>query len=274
MALLQKAYLGATPLFRNVDWFEDGAYQIVTAGSAVTVTANTSAHTKGSWSELIASSGQGSVLVLRVTGVNATGANTATLLDIATGASGWETAILSDLAIGAIGGYDIHLPLKIASGTRFAARIQSVVTGGKTAAVQATVVDAGDYATAPTSLDVINAGDTATSQGTSFSGASGTWSQATATTSQAYRAVGIILSAHDATLANITGTYELGIGAYGSEVVFGSLRNIYNANEQSAQTTPFIATFGRAIPSGSRLAVKHPIAANPERYGFVLIGIP
>jgi hypothetical protein len=274
MALLQKAYLGATPLFRNVDWFEDGAYQIVTAAaSTTTITANTSAHTKGSWSELIESSGQGSVLVLRFTNISSTGANTATLVDIATGASGSETAILSNLAVGATT-WEIHLPFKIASGTRFAARIQSVVTGGKTAAVQATVVDAGDYATAPTSLDVINAGDTATSQGTSFSGASGTWSQATATTSQAYRAVGIILSAHDATLSNILGTYELGIGASGSEVVFGSLRNNYNANEQSVQTTPFIATFGRAIPAGSRLAVKHPIGTNPDRYGFTLIGIP
>jgi hypothetical protein len=273
MALLQKAYLGATPLFRNVDWFEDGAYQIVTAASAVTVTANTSAHTKGSWSELIASSGQGSVLVLRFSSVAATGANTATLVDIATGASGSETAILSNLAVGATTS-EIHLPLKIASGTRFAARIQSVVTGGKTAAVQAIVVDAGDYATAPTSLDVINAGDTATSQGTSFSGASGTWDQATASTSQAYRAVGIILSAHDATLGNITGTYELGIGASGSEVVFGSVRNNYNANEQSNQVTPIVSLFGRDIPAGSRLAVKHPIAANPDRYGFCLIGIP
>jgi hypothetical protein len=32
--------------------------------------------------------------------------------------------------------------------------------------------------------------------------------------------------------------------------------------------------FGYNIPSGSRLAVKHFITANPDRYGFNLIGIP
>jgi hypothetical protein len=32
--------------------------------------------------------------------------------------------------------------------------------------------------------------------------------------------------------------------------------------------------FGRNIPSGSRLAVRHAIAANPSNYGFTLIGIP
>lgn len=279
MALLQKGYLGSTPLFRQKDWFED-SFTLVNSSALVTVTANTSAHTKGSWSELIASaSANASLLVLLAQDVSAVATNTATLLDLGTGASGSESAIASDIAVGGAittagpTGVCVSIPLKIASGTRLSARIQSVVTGGKTATVQAFLFDAGDYATAPTSVDVIG-GNTANSQGISFSGASGTWVQATASTSQAYRAVAIVPSTHNTTIATIEPQFDLGVGASGSEVSFGTAIVAYNSNENVFSTPPLLSLFGRAIPSGSRLAVRHNIATNPDRYGFVLIGIP
>jgi hypothetical protein len=286
MALLQKAYLGATPLFKNVDWFEDGAYQIIDTSSLVTITANTSAHTKGSWTELIASSsGNASFIQVIVQGVSTSGTNTATLIDLATGASGSETAFASDIAIGgaapsATGGTTritagivFGFPIKIASGTRVSARIQSVVTGGKTAACEITLIDAGDYATAPTSVDVIGT-STANSQGTSFSGASGTWVEATSSTSQAYRAIAYVGSVHNANIVSFAAISSIGIGASGSEVVIGDTRYVVGTLETISTLYPFNLVFGRAIPSGSRLAVKHNIAANPGNYGFTLIGIP
>ncbi|NDD92541.1 hypothetical protein EBZ37_10695 [bacterium] len=135
MALLQKGYLGSTALWKNKDWFEATSPQVIDyVGSAVTVTANTAAHTKGSWSQLVAStSANSSLLFFEIINVATSGANTATLLDIATGASGSETAIVSNLAIGGAFGALIAFPYKLASGTRLSARIQSVVTGGKTA---------------------------------------------------------------------------------------------------------------------------------------------
>jgi len=279
MALLQKGYLGATPLFRNEDWFED-AYTLVNDSGLVTVTANTSAHTKGSWSELIAStSANASLLVLHVQDVSAASTNTATLLDLATGASGSESAIASDIAIGGAQtttgpvGVAVSIPLKISSGTRLSARIQSVVTGGKTASVQAFLFDVGDFVTAPTSVDVIG-GNTANSQGISFSGASGTWVQATASTSQAYRAVALMPSAHSATVSTIGPQLDLGVGASGSEVVFGITVAAYNNSEAVQSSPPYLSLFGRNIPAGSRLAVRHNIATGPSNYGFVLIGIP
>ena len=280
MALLQKAYLGATPLFRQEDWFQDGAFRVVNTSSQATVTANASAHTKGVWVELIAStSANASFIIAVVNNVSASGTNTATLIDIATGASGSETAIASNIGVGAAivsaasAGAIIAFPFQIPSGTRISARIQSVVTGGKTASVQCSVVDAGNYSTAPTSVDVIG-GDTATSQGISFSGASGTWTQATASTSRAYRAVSIVFSSHNSSISSIEDRYEVGFGASGSEVVFGSTTQRYENNERSGLSVPFAYLFGRSIPSGSRVAVKHPIASNPDRYGFTLIGIP
>lgn len=283
MALLQKAYLGATPLWRQINWYEDGSPLLVNASSAVTLTADTAAHTKGAWSQIIAStSANVSFVWVRVSSVNTTGANTATLIDLGTGASGSEVAFASNIAVGGASGVNaatlqaviFGIPVKIASGTRIAARIQSVVTGGKTGAVEIFATDTGDYATTPTTVDVIGT-DTATSQGTSFSGASGTWVEGIASTSQAYRAVAVVLSVHDANIGNFNNaTFEVGAGASGSEVAFGSLRYNFNADERLGITAPFTFLFGRNIPSGSRLAVKHPITVNPERYGFTLIGIP
>jgi hypothetical protein len=280
MALLQKAYLGATPLFRNVDWFEN-AYTFVQSSAEVSLTADTSAHTKGSYSELIAStSANAGLLVLMVQDISTSGTNTATLIDVATGASGSETVIISNLAVGGALttsspiGVAVSIPFQIPSGTRLSARIQSVVTGGKTATAQVFLFDVGgDYATAPTSVDVIT-GDTATSQGISFSGASGTWVQAIASTSRAYRAVAIMPSTHSSGISNIVPQFEIGVGASGSEQGFGVAIVSYGSSETALSSPPYLSLFGRNIPAGSRLAVKHNIAANPDRYGFTLIGIP
>jgi hypothetical protein len=275
MALLQKAYLGATPLFRDVAWFERSARQFINVGAG-TVTANTAAHTKGAWQQLIAStSAQGSWLHVACTSFNTLATDTASLVDIAIGASGSEVPIVSNVAVGGASNTYFTFPVQIPSGSRVSARIQSVVTGGKTGGVTVYVVDAGDYALSPTSVDVIGT-DTATSKGTDFTGSSGTWVEATASTAQRYRAVSIVTSLHDADVATINNTVaDVGVGAAGSEVAFGNLRFSTNANELIAVSQPNpIDPHGRDIPAGSRLAVRHAITANPSKYGFCLIGIP
>jgi hypothetical protein len=282
MALLQKAYLGATPLFRNTAWFEDDAALIVSEAINVTVTADTAAHTKGAWAQLIAStSANASFIFVQVSGIGISNTDTASLIDLATGASGSETAIASNIAVGSastgmgvgVGGSLVAFPYKIPSGTRIAARLQSVVTGSKTATVNAYAINFGDYATAPTSVDVIG-GDTATSKGIEFSGASGTWVQAVASTSRAYRGVCLVTSAHNSSLGNTRPLYEIGVGSAGNEVVFGTLNNFTDTSERLGVAAPYSILFGRNIPAGSRLAVRHNLAANPDRYGFNLIGIP
>jgi hypothetical protein len=274
MALLQKAYLGATPLFREQMWYET-PNSIVSSASA-TVTANTSAHTKGAWQEIIASTAADTSLIhVHVTGINQNGTNTATLLDIATGASGSETAITSNIAVGAADsrGIAFAFPYKLPSGTRLSARIQSVVTGGKTATVEIFAIDQGDYATSPTSVDVIG-GNTANSEGISFSGASGTWVEGISSTSRAYRAVVVVASSHSAAILNTNQSFEIGIGAASSEVSFGTVRYNFTNAEQAFIAPPQVLLFGRNIPAGSRLAVKHNFASGPSNYGFNLIGIP
>jgi hypothetical protein len=181
---------------------------------------------------------------------------------------------LQNIAIGGTGNIRIQVPIKIPSGTRISARMQSAIPGGKTVQLQLITIDAGDYDITPTSVDVIG-GDTSTSQGISFSGSSGTWIQAIASTTRAYRAVGLVLSNNTNDSANIVlSRFDLGVGASGSEIVFGNMRWTSNVNEFTSTDVPFYSTYGRNIPAGSRLAVRHLIAANPNRYGFNLIGIP
>ena len=272
MALLQKAYLGATPLFRDIFWYS-GSPGIIVDSAGATVTASATAHTKGAWTQIIAStSANSSYIHVDVSGVGASGVNTAMLLDIATGASGSETAIVSNIAIGSASATWFSFPFKLASGTRLSARIQAVVTSD-TAIIRLSAINAGDYDNSPTSVDVIG-GDTATSEGIRFSGASGTWVQATASTSRAYRAVALVLSGHDANMANVTGNYGVGVGASGSEVEFGTCRHGFTATELSNSLAPYTHLFGSNIPAGSRLAVRHPITVDPAKYGFNLIGIP
>jgi hypothetical protein len=276
MALLQKGYLGATPLFRDIAYFQQQQANFV-GNAQVSVTTGSVAHTEpASWTQLIASTpANASFLALRIGGLALSANNTATLLDIGAGASGSETAILTDVAVGgAADDIHIYVPFKIASGTRLSARARSAATS-RTFRVDPFLYDFGDFATAPTSVDVIGA-DTATSQGISFSGSSGTWVQAVASTSQSYRAVCLVPSVHDTDIASVATTLDVGVGSSGNEVAFGTMRVDWLNSEAVRLIFPRFCLFSRstAIPAGSRLAVKHAISANPSKYGFCLIGIP
>ena len=261
-----------------LDWFQYASPTVVNYAQT-NITANSSAHTKGNWTQLISSSASNSSFIFIIANsIGSPTVNTATLLDIGTGASGSETAIISNVAVGGATNFTgaipnvFGIPLQIASGTRISARIQSVVTGGKTANIAVSLMDLGNYNTAPTSVDVIGA-DTANSKGISFSGASGSWNEAIASTARDYRAVCCVLSSHDSDTAGITISWDVGIGASGNETVFGGGRAVIGSNEVASTATPY-NLFGRVIPAGSRLAVRHNIAANPSKYGFVLIGVP
>jgi hypothetical protein len=278
MPLLQKGYLGSTPLFKERSWFQDVSAKPVSQSSTVTITADATAHVKGGWSQLIASTaGNSSYMIVEVGGNGTSATNTASLLDIGTGASGSETAIISNVGIGgAIAGagravFAFGVPIKIASGTRIAARFQSII-GGDTATVLVTVFDMGDYAYAPTAIDTIGA-DTANSQGTAMSGASGTWVQMTASTANAYKGFVIVPSISDATIENRRIDYTLGSGASGSEVEIGTTAFQTLDAEVCGMEAKYPPIFGANTSAGTRLAIKHNIPANPTRYDAIVLGI-
>jgi hypothetical protein len=278
MALLQKAYLGATPLFKERSWYEDVSAIPVNASSVVTVTANTSAHTKGAWTELIAStSGNASYIIIEC-GVDASIVDTATLLDIGTGASGSETGLISNVAVGSAARMTIRaafafgVPIKIPSGTRLSARIQSIVTGGKTGTIVIRTFNMGDYGSAPTAVDVIGV-NTATSQGTAMSGSSGTYVEITASTANDYRGIVIVPSASSNNIGTISTEFILAKGAASSEVELGRTIVSYVNTEQVGMNSFYPPIIGGFIPSGTRLSVAHDIALGPGAYDVTLIGI-
>jgi hypothetical protein len=279
MALLQKAYLGATPLFADKPWFYQN--EILAASwntGSVTPTASATPHTKGSWSQVIASTSNVTTLIrFFIAGVNVSTADSATLLDIGVGASGSETVIVPNLAIGGSAGSFYSIPVEIPSGSRIAARIQGV-RASQTAAMSARdffAFNAGDTASIGTTVDVLGT-DTATSTGTAMSGSSGTWVEIEDSTTKDYIGFAIAPSASDTdTAAQGDATYEIGVGPAGSEVAFGYIHFAFGATENfslAANRSPNL--FGREVPTGSRLAIRHNIAANPGKYDACIIAVP
>jgi len=275
MALLQKAYLGATPLFRDMSWFENDSLTLLQS-AGINITTGGTAHTKGSWTPLIAStSNDASYMLIRFDGLQLSATNTATLVDLGTGASGSETVIVADLAVGGSAqSPTAFIPFKLPSGTRLSARAQGAVAS-RTFRCDPTLYTDGRFSIAPTSVDVTTA-DVLTSKGLEFTGASGTWNVAFASTSRAYRGVSIVFSMHDSDIAIVNGIIDVGVGAAGSEVAFGTAQIQWLNSEMVRSANPIPTLFGRGsiIPAGSRLSVRHNIAADPEKYGFTLIGIP
>ena len=206
-----------------------GASAGATSVSGVTVTASGTAHTKGSWVELISSTSADAYYISIAT-ANATatsGSDTSTLLDIGTGAASSETVVIPNIPIGhskhwvgSNSGFNtpLTLPLYVASGTRIAARIQSAVVS-KTADVMVEVREVSGTApsdwpnktTAWAHLGI----NTATSNASTAPGTS--WTEIVASTANAYQQiVGVAHGDTTTTYANTTGLMEFGSGGSGS----------------------------------------------------------
>lgn len=115
------------------------------AGTLVTSSAST--NTKGSYTQLIASTSfTTNRIELSSTANAASGNGMAALIDLATGAGGSESVVISNLAadIGEAGEliFTADFPLAVASGTRVAARFQANV-GSRTVRLNVTAIAAG-----------------------------------------------------------------------------------------------------------------------------------
>jgi hypothetical protein len=108
-----------------------------------------------------------------------------------------------------------------------------------------------------------------------MSGASGTWVQITASTSQLYRAILLIPSIGSTNVTTANTDMDVGIGAAGSEVVIGTVPMRYVSSEQAGSPieSPYLP-MAYQIPAGSRLAVRHRLASNPGGAAVCLIGVP
>jgi hypothetical protein len=268
----------------NVPWFYPLANMRPIAtpffGSAA-ATASATAHTKGAWAQLIASTAaEAGLMMIRAESVSTAATETSMLLDIGVGASGSETPIMENLAIGgasasssASNGLLAPLPVRIPSGSRVSCRIQALIPSD-TCTVSATLFAVNARQMLPTSVDVIGT-DTATSRGTAFAGALNAWTQITASTSQRYRALFAVPSVIGTDIISFNRDLEIAIGPAGSEVEIGRVYVDFRNTESVFHDSRFFyAPIACDIPAGSRLSVRTPVSANPDRYGVCLVGIP
>jgi hypothetical protein len=267
----------------NVPWFFALANMrpLTVPNATATATASATAHTKGAWSQLIAStSAEAGLLMVRAESVFTTATETSMLLDIGIGASGSETPVMENLAIGgaaassaASNGLLAPLPVRIPSGSRVSCRIQALIPSD-TCTLTGSLFAVNARQMLPTVVDVIGA-DTATSRGTAFAGALNAWTQITSSTSQRYRALFAVPSVIGTDIISFTRDLEIAVGPAGGEVEVGRVYVDYRNNEAVFHDSRFFyAPIACDIPAGSRLSVRTPVSANPDRYGVCLIGIP
>lgn len=248
-------------------------YARIQASASVTVTADSAAHTKGAWTELIASSSDAATMVtLCVSAVGSNNVDTATLLDLAVGAAGAETVVVSNIPVGGAGianltRWSIPLPLSIASGARISARIQSIVTGGKTATVSIGLLSGG-HITPAASLTVLGA-NTGTSQGVQV----GTSWTEIGTTAATYRHLIPVPSLSTTSAAGTTDALDVGTGAASSEVSIGTVGVTTTTSETLYATVggapweSYLIMPGAA--SGTRVVAKRASACD-----VAVIGVP
>jgi hypothetical protein len=261
----------------------DGLNLRFLAGSGnVTTTANATTHIVGSWTQILADTATtetAGLLMLFCNSTTAAATDTGLLLDIGTGASGSEVVRVQSLAISQQAVFHTAIPIRIPGSTRVAFRVQSSVASrtlsGGCALFATPFADR-----LPLSVDVLGT-STATSVGTAMSGASGTWVEITASTTRDYQALVVVPSLSDTNSgANANVRYDLGVGASGSEVAVASVQWGYSTTPTAGATnTASIApglggVFGGFVPAGSRIAVRHNVAANPGRIDACVIGVP
>ena len=258
------------PIVTPEPWYQD-LTTVPTSSASATVTADSTPHIKGAWTEIIASNAtETSALYVYISGVGQSATNTAMLLDIGTGNVGEETVIASNIAIGGSQRNYFVLPLQIAASTRIAARVQAVIPSD-TATVEISSLALGTSSAVPTTVDILGA-DVATSAGFQFSGAN-TWFEVVASTTQEYEAIGLVGSLsttnHPASYFKLL---EIGVGASGSENVVHEQTVYYTSSETVNTYIPPLSFISKtSIPSGSRLAIRTNFTFGT---GVVFIGVP
>jgi hypothetical protein len=239
------------------------------------VTSGAAATTKGAWTQQFASLSSTISWVYLSVLTNSSTLSPSVLVDVGVGAAGAEQVVVPNLAVGGIGAILIGIPLRVNAGSRLSLRCSADRTStafNVFAIATHRLPDAESQM--PTVVDVLGT-SAATNTGTALSGASGTWCEIVAGTQRDYQCIALVPS--------LTGqpsgqqhTLELGYGASDSPRVVGSIRFGTLVSQWSINNflPHFPAVVGPAVPAGTRLAVRHDITANPERYGVSLIGVP
>lgn len=228
----------------------------------VTITASATAHTKGSYAELIASTSFDAAGLLIM--YTAASADLSYLLDVAIGAAASEVIVVPDLLFCAEDRLTswFFLPCEIPASTRIAARCQCS-TGSSAMRVRAMPMSGGFYL--PRSLGQVvtygadsgSSGGTAIDAGASANTFPASYTQLVASTSEDLAALAINLGGNlNGSTADAAFEIEVAVGASSSEVVALNVV-LYSGSATDVQgPEPGGFWFPCSIPSGSRLSAR------------------
>lgn len=233
----------------------------------LTLTANASANTKGSYSEFVSSTPfAANQMYLFVW--NTDNAVRQFLFDIATGGVGAETDILPNLSAdgtsttSSIYGFGLYgpFPVAIPAGTRISGRCQCS-TGSETMNVQIVLVAAGDT---PGVSSAVNYGaETANSGGTQLdpggsANTKGAYTELTSSTSAVAQWVMLIFTIGHSSVSSVFWLVDLATGAGGAEtplIIDIPVASVANAGAQPSMQ-PRTYAFLTYIPASTRLAAR------------------
>jgi len=243
---------------------------ITTTTIGTSVAAAGSAHTKGSWVQLIASTAQDCYWI-DVYGCNTTtsATNARGLLDIGIGANPNEVVLIPDLLMGSIGSAqttggpwrEYHFPLYIAAGTRISARFQSAIASkacGTTVVIRGGPERSGDLwsGSQVTAYGITAAASSGVSVTPGVSGAFGSYTQiVAATTSQHQCLVVGAQSGSSTAMAVQTYVAAVGVGAATEAEIANQIIAFGDASERVFGPVGETLIW-RPIASGERLAIK------------------
>ena len=260
------------PIVTPAAWYDD-LNTIPTSSASATVTADATPHTKGAWTEIIASNAaETSALLVTVGAISQSSTNTATLIDIGIGAAGSETAIVENVAVGGasslLNGIVFVLPYQVAAGTRIAVRSQAIIASD-TADVQIDTLAMGDASAVGTpTFDVLGT-STATSAGTRLAPA---YSEIVASTSQTYKAI-ILVESQTYTVGGAYVDIQVATGAIGAEVPIAKKRILSTAPEAIYSLVYFGSLTSKNIPAGTRLSANMAYYSSARYPDLTVIGI-
>jgi len=268
---------GGWPLGLDVCHGNDNG-TVTSSSSGTVITAASSANTKGSYTQLVASTAYDACwMIIQMTFGTYTGLSALQAIDIATGASGSEVVLISNImqysGDSILFCNNIVVPCCIPAGTRIAARMQAT-TASNTAAVNivlfdgaytqmegCSLIDTYGFVSANTTGTVITTSGTANTKGS--------YVQLTASTTYDLLGFFFIID-NDAKTSGGTSNYliDVATGASGSEVVIFPNFKV-RALDQGFQPS-YSGFCPVAIPAGTRIAAR---AAGASGGTSVPIGI-
>lgn len=269
---------GAAPRFLTPRSIGDGRTSSTDPTfKTVSVATSASAHTKGSWVEVIAStSAEADLLTLYYAGTNASSGNGLALADIGIGVAGAETVLVENIQVGNSPARTSHdIPINVPAGSRLSVRWQAA-RASATAATFGLMPQTIDGFTAPSTIDTIGA-NTGTSGGVVLTSSNNVYTQITAAAAQDYQ--GFVVTAGCSNTAMNAGVtvFDLGVGASGSEVPYLS-NHPWNqtASEEMLVNFPLGSTYISVdVEAGTRVSARLITSqASYTGYNVVLLGVP